>query len=215
MTGSSNSFSQFKKVGSPPPLPSSRAVVYDCITGQCHKLGRSPLTFGTGDHHDISLGALATKDSLVTLERSGKRLRLSFEGGGHEIQVNGKSFEGGLLPQTEQLSLVIDKAAFFFIATGEDCDTWAGSMQKSGRQRWILHIFNGGTQMFQAWQTANMPTDFPGKHTIEDKTMLELIDEIGRRSWEDQVGIVYNALVEAKACFFAAQFRKLSALFFF
>lgn len=216
MAGQTKNDSKGNAAGVPPPLPSSRAVVYDCITGQCHKLGTAPLTFGPGDRHDIPVGAVVAKDWHVTLGRSGKRLQLSFGGGGHEIEVDGTSFEGGLLPEEEQYSLVIDKEAFFFIATGEKCDAWTSAMKNSGKNRWILHIFDGGLEAFRKWKKASGPSDFSGKHTIEGKSMLELIDEIGKRSWDDQVGVVFNDALREVAKnrlvgFYATQFKKLSA----
>lgn len=193
---------------SPPPLPSKQVVVFDCLSGDVHQLGRQPLVFGGTADCDIQLGSLGFKGSRMQLSRSGKQLQLTVEQGNHILEVNGTPFGGGLIPFQEELSLVIDKLAFFFIRTGESAIEWGDNLKKTPPKSWQLRIIEGGKRQFEDWKQQDCPADFPGSHLIDGRSLKELFDEVGKRSWDHQIGIVYHD--RAKAGFFAHQFLSLA-----
>ncbi len=197
--------------GGPPPMPSRDVVLYDCLTGNVHRLGTQPMTFGAEISCDVQLGLFGFKEGKLVLQRSGKRLQLSVEGGNHEIEINGAIFQGGLLREDEEFSLVIDKVVFFLVCVGEGAASWVENVRSSTAKSWYLQIIEGGMDRFHQWknldeQRRNQP--FPGLHVIRDRTVLEVIDEVAKRSWDQQVGIVYHN--SASAGFFASQFKQLS-----
>lgn len=205
--GGSNKSEETKPKG-PPPIPSGNVVVYDCLTGNIHRLASQDLVFGSSPSSDIHLGALGFKDGRVVLGRSGKRLQLMSDGGKHNIEINGASFDGGLLAEAEEVSLVINKLAFFFIRVGADAVKWSEKLKSSPSRSWMLQIFEGGIERFHKWKNLDCPFDFQGMHVIDRQTILEVIDEVGKRSWKEQVGIVYHGA--AKSGFFASQFNQMS-----
>lgn len=192
----------------PPPIPSGNVVVYDCLTGNIHRLTSQDLVFGSAPSSDVQLGAFGFKDGRIVLGRSGKRLQIVSDGGKHEVVVNGASFEGGLLPEAEELSLVIDKLAFFFIRVGPDANEWSEKMKSSSSRGWMLQILKGGMKHFQKWKKLGCPFDFPDTLLIDHLTILDVIEEVSKRSWTEQVGVIYHST--AKSGFFASQFKKLS-----
>jgi hypothetical protein len=193
---------------SPPPLPSKQVVVYNCLSGEIHHLGRQPLSFGATAQCDIQLGSLGFKGGRIQLSRSGKQLQLTVEQGNHHIEVNGSAFNGGLLPYHEEFSVAIDKLAFFFIRTGEDAVEWGEQLKKNQAQSWQLRIIEGGIERFNDWKKKKCPADYPGSYVLDDRSLRELFDEVSKRSWDQQTGVVYHN--KAKAGFFANQFLSLA-----
>jgi hypothetical protein len=193
---------------SPPPLPSKQVVVYNCLSGDVHHLGRQPLSFGATSQCDIQLGSLGFKGGRMQLSRSGKQLQLTVEQGNHHLEVNGSPFDGGLIPYQEEFSLVIDKLAFFFIRTGEGAPEWGEQLKKTPAKSWQLRIIEGGAQRFNDWKKKNCPANYPGSHVLEERSLRELFDEVGKRNWDHQTGVVYHD--RAKAGFFAHQFLSLA-----
>jgi hypothetical protein len=193
---------------SPPPLPSKQVVVYNCLSGDVHELGRQPLSFGATSDCDIQLGSLGFKGGRMQLSRSGKQLQLSVEQGNHHLEINGTGFDGGLIPYQEEFSLVIDKMAFFFIRTGEGAVEWGEQLKKTPAKSWQLRIIEGGMQRFNDWKKQKCPTSYPGSHLLEERSLHELFDEVGKRNWDHQIGVVYHD--RAKAGFFAHQFLSLA-----
>jgi hypothetical protein len=193
---------------SPPPLPSKRVVVYDCLSGDIHQLGRHALSFGATDDCDIQLGSLGFKGGRMKLSRSGKQLEFTVGEGNHRIEINGAPFEGGLIPLHEEFSLAIDKIAFFLVCTGEGSIEWGEKMKRSPTTSWQLFIIEGGKKRYEEWKKKDCPKDFPDSYALKDRSLRELYDDVGIRNWEKQVGVVYHS--RAKAGFFAYQFLSLA-----
>ena len=193
---------------SPPPLPSKQVVVYNCLPGEIHHLGRQPLSFGATAQCDVQLGSIGFKGGPIQLSRSGKQLQLTVEQGNHHIEVNGYSFNGGLLPYDEEFSVAIDKLAFFLIRTGENAIEWGEQLKKNQARSWQLRIIEGGIEQFSDWKEKNCPTDYPGFYILENRSLHELFDEVGKRNWDQQTGLVHHQ--RAKAGFFAHQFLSLA-----
>lgn len=186
-------------------------TLFDCLTTSTYEVRGQPLTMGSDETCDIHLGIYGFQEGVITIKRSGTGLELTVTGGTHLIEINGTSFDGGLLPDRAELSLAIDKSAFFFIRVGNDAVGWAETLKNSPKQSWELSIFEGGSESFEQWRDAERPAVFPGLHRITNRSILELIDEIAKRSWDDQVGLVYNETKTAQSGFFARQFKKLAA----
>ena len=195
-------------MATPPPIPSKQVVVYDCLSGELHQLGNKPLVLGGTTECDVQLGTKGFKGSRLKLARSGKNLELAVELGNHTLEINGSSFEGGLLPYQEEFSLAIDKLAFFLIRTGEDSQNWGEELKKAPKKSWQLRIIEGGDKQFNDWKNKKCPADYPGSYVLEERSLIELLEEVGKRNWDKQVGVVYHG--RAKAGFFAKQFRSLA-----
>jgi hypothetical protein len=193
---------------SPPPLPSKQVVVYDCLSGDIHHLSRQPLSFGATSDCDIQLGSLGFKGGRIQLSRSGKQLQLMIEQGNHHLEVDGARFDGGLLPYKDEFSLVLDKQAFFFIRTGEGAVEWGEKLEKTPAKSWQLRIIEGGIEVFNDWKAKKCPADYPGSYVLLERSLHELFDEVGKRNWDKQTGVVYRTA--ATAGFFAHQFLSLA-----
>jgi hypothetical protein len=193
---------------SPPPIPARRVVVYDCLSNDVHILGRQPLRFGTTNDCDIQLGSLGLVNGKMELSRSGKKLEFTLGEGQNKIDINGVSFDGGLLPVAEEFSLAIDKRAFFLVCVGENSHEWGEQMGKSPQNSWKLFIIEGGDDRFNDWKKKGCPSDYPKSHSLKNQSLQTLYDEVAKRNWDQQVGIIYHSY--AKAGFFASQFLSLA-----
>jgi hypothetical protein len=190
----------------PPPLQEGVAV-FDCLSGQTHILGASPLTFGVDPVCDIQLGAYGFTGGTIQLSQTNGRIQATVKHGNPLLEINGGEFKGGFLPESEEWSFVIDKVGFFLIKAGPRSKEWVRKLESSSREAWSLHIFDNDGD-FRQWKKDHCPHDFPGMLVKESMEMLEMIGEVGRRNWGDQVGVIYR--VNAEAGFFASQFRALS-----
>lgn len=198
---------------SPPPIPSNRVVIFDCLSGDTHELLNTPMAFGSSPDCDVQLGAFGVGAGKVVLSRSGKRLSFIVEAGEHHFEVDGAPFEGGLLPEKKEKdkrewSLVIDKRAFFFVKFGDEAVEWGAKLKSASSRCWELNIIEGGIPQFNAWKAQGMPASYPGLHVLNNRSLKELLEEVGKRSWTNQVGVVYHEV--GKAGFFASQFLKIS-----
>jgi hypothetical protein len=135
---------------SPPPLPSDRIVVYDCLSGQTHEIVRGPFSFGNDSTNDIRLGSDLLGQGKVVISRVRKRVNIVFDGCEPVVEVDGSPFKGGQLPEKEKgtWSLVINRSAFFFVKTGEDAVDWAVKLTAYPKNCWRLLLFSGGVSAF-------------------------------------------------------------------
>ena len=193
---------------SPPTLPSKQVVLYDCLSGELHQLGSKPLVLGGTTECDVQLGATGFKGSRLRLARSGKNLELAVVQGNHELVINGSPFDGGLLPYQEEFSLVVDKLAFFLVRTGETSREWEAELKKAPKNSWQLRIIEGGISRFKEWKEKGCPANYSGSYLLEKRTLNELYDEVNKRDWSQQTGVVYHN--HAKAGFFAHQFVSIA-----
>jgi hypothetical protein len=193
---------------SPPLLPSKQVVIYNCLSGDIHHLGRQPLSFGATSQCDIQLGSLGFKGGRMQLSHSGKQLQLTVEQGNHHLEIDGAPFDGGLLPLKQEFSLVIDKMAFFFIRTGEDAIKWGEQIKSTPAKSWQLRVFEGGLKQFNRWQEEDSPKVYPNSPVLDNYSLQELFDEVGKRNWDIPIGVVKHC--RARSGFFANQFSGLA-----
>jgi hypothetical protein len=191
---------------STPPLRAESAV-FDCLSGQTRMLGTAPLTFGVDPECDIQLGAYGFTGGTIQMSQVNGRIQLTVKHGNPLLELNGGEFKGGFLPESEEWSLVIDKVGFFLIKAGNESKEWVHKLESSSRDSWSLHVFENDRD-FRKWKGDDCPHDFPRMLVKDSLEMLDMIGEVGKRNWGNQVGVIYRE--NAKAGFFASQFRALS-----
>ena len=170
-------------------------------------LGKSPLVFGADSKCDIQLGSYGFSGGSVQLSRSEGRIQLTVTAGNPVLQIDGTVFKGGLLPKLEECSLVIDQIAFFLIKVGETSKAWAQKLEASRQKSWSISIFETEAD-FDAWKKLDCPINHSKMLVMSSMTILEVVDEVGRRTWGPQKGVVYRD--DARAGFFATQFKTLA-----
>lgn len=194
----------------PPPIPSHRVVVYDCLSRDTHELQHKPLSFGNTPDSDIRIGTSAFGKGKIILSRVQKRLSFSLEGAELLLEVDGRAFEGGLLPEKKEgvWSLSVDRGAFFFIKIGEDALDWGRKLKGSPPNCWRLHLFAGGVDSFNEW-IETQPETFPGLRTLPHQELRQIFAETGKMLSGAELGVMYHEGFSSPG-FFLSQFVSLA-----
>jgi len=190
-----------------PPLPSDGVAVFDCLAGRTYMLGSASLIFGSDSKCDVQLGSYGFSGGSIKLSRAEGRIQFAVTAGNPVMQLNGTVFKGGLLPKIEECSLVIDQVAFFLIKIGAASTAWAQKLESNHKKSWSISIFESESE-FSMWKEIDCPTDYSKMLMMSSMSILDVVDEVGRRTWGEQVGVVYRD--DARAGFFATQFKTLS-----
>ena len=208
----------------PPPAPVSDPVVavFDCLTNTVYRLNRTPLIFGAGSDCDINTKAVGFTNGKVMLARSLRKpgskipdenrlskVELNVLSGSPKIEVNGVPFAGGSLDildsKRDELSIVIDRSAFFFIHRGLNADQWIENVKQAPTECWQMRIFKGGADRFTEWKNLGQPYSFSGMLELENLKVREVMTECNRRNWKDEIGLVHHSAIETG--FYAHFFR--------